>query len=415
MDEDGGSVIFDLYGNNNLTAHEGVDLDQSGLIGRSAFFQESNSGLTSERRASSLGIGGGSSKSVSIWIKPDESINGKNSCGIMDLGGHRSQEQFGIKYFGDPAFWMFDSWFGSVRIGADNDKLADGKFHLIVVTYNNEGHKLRTYLDGNFIMEDNLKTLNITDDNGLSIGIGSQGSFIGNIDEIGIWSRAISDSEVELLYNNGYGIHHPFEPKSGMFTDFRDGHKYKWVKIGTQVWMSENLAYLPSSVSPADFGSAINPYYYVYGYSGSNKGEAIATENYDIYGVLYNWTALVSNPDSSFDGTCPDGWHLPGESEWTELIDYLGSEGYAGGHLKEVGYDYWASPNEGADNSSGFTARAGGARFPDYGFVNMDSTTGFWLGEENGVYALLEWINTSSYVYAVNKDYGFYVRCVRDN
>lgn len=64
----------------------------------------------------------------------------------------------------------------------------------------------------------------------------------------------------------------------GSFVDTRDGHEYEWVKIGGQIWMAENLAYLPS-VSPPDKGSETERSYYVYGYEGFSVTEAKATDN----------------------------------------------------------------------------------------------------------------------------------------
>ncbi len=40
------------------------------------------------------------------------------------------------------------------------------------------------------------------------------------------------------------------EPTSGTFTDSRDGNTYGWTKIGDQVWMTENLRYLPNVFEP---------------------------------------------------------------------------------------------------------------------------------------------------------------------
>src|SRR5690554_1847166 len=137
------------------------------------------------------------------------------------------------------------------------------------------------------------------------------------------------------------------ETTSGTFIDSRDGNEYNWVQIGDQVWMVENLKYLPSVVGPGT-GSQTTPHYYVYGYDGTNVADAKATDNYATYGVLYNWTTAMN--------ACPDGWHLPSDAEWTELTDYLGGESVAGGKLKETGTTHWASPNTGATNETGFTA-----------------------------------------------------------
>lgn len=210
IDETSGTIINDAHSNNNCTVNSGVTINQAGIRGRAASFTSTSGGLTTGKKASALGIGGSLSKSVSIWIKPDASLNGLNSCGIVDLGSRSNQQQFGIKYYGAPAFWMFDSWYGTVRVGANDNKLADGEWHHIVVTYNSDGHKVRTYLDGQFVTEDATKTLNTGDTYGFSIGIGSQGKFVGLIDEVGLWSRPLTDNEVNQLYNSGSGLQYPF-------------------------------------------------------------------------------------------------------------------------------------------------------------------------------------------------------------
>ena len=72
-----------------------------------------------------------------------------------------------------------------------------------------------------------------------------------------------------------------------------DEKSYKTVKIGDQVWMAENLAYIPS-VSAAPSGSLTEKHYYVYNYNDIDVAVAKATEIYTTYGVLYNWQAAMN-------------------------------------------------------------------------------------------------------------------------
>ena len=203
------------------------------------------------------------------------------------------------------------------------------------------------------------------------------------------------------------------------FTDSRDGKVYKTVTIGEQVWMAENLAYLPSVVGPAT-ESYTDPYYYVYGYDGTSVATAKATTNYQTYGVLYNWPAALS--------ACPPGWHLPSDAEWKQLEMYLGitsaqadATGWRGtaegGKLKEEGTTHWDSPNTGATNTSGFTALPGGVRgggrFASIGIGGIR-----WSSTEDITEAA--WARTLTYdtslVYRGTflKANGYSVRCLRD-
>ena len=101
------------------------------------------------------------------------------------------------------------------------------------------------------------------------------------------------------------------EPKQnnsnyGYYTDPRDGYTYKTIKIGNQIWLAENLRYLPQ----------IGNGYYVYNYHGYDVQEAKETQKYKDYGVLYDMDAAKK--------ACPIGWHIPTDDEWKELERYLG-------------------------------------------------------------------------------------------
>jgi len=208
------------------------------------------------------------------------------------------------------------------------------------------------------------------------------------------------------------------------FTDIRDGNHYDVVTIGDQVWMAENLKYLPRVVGPGT-GSQTTPYYYVYGYNGTDVNEAKATGNYTTYGVLYNWPAAMnssasssSNP-SGVQGVCPAGWHMPSDAEWTELTDYLGGTTIAAGKLKETGTSHWIGPQaDVANNETGFSALPGGHRNPNGGFYIMGTRGYWWSATEssatNAWHRNMYFSYSSVYKSSEFKEVGFSVRCVRD-
>jgi len=207
------------------------------------------------------------------------------------------------------------------------------------------------------------------------------------------------------------------------FTDPRDNNHYNVVKIGNQIWMVENLKYLPSVVGPGT-GSQTTPHYYVYGYNGTNVTDAKATANYNTYGVLYNWPAAMNGAASSttnpsgVQGVCPTGWHVPSDAEWTELTDYLGGTSDAGGKLKETGTTHWNSPNTGATNETGFTALPGGYRSSSGTFSNIGNYGYWWSATEYSTdyawYRFMYYDFSDVIRYSLSKELGFSVRCLRD-
>lgn len=136
--------------------------------------------------------------------------------------------------------------------------------------------------------------------------------------------------------------------KGEILVDERDGKKYKTVKIGQQVWMAENLNH-------ALRGS------HCYKESASNCRK---------YGQLYRWTQAIE--------VCPDGWHLPSEDEFRELIENVGGKN-AGKSLKST--TGWAR-QDGKDcngtDEFGFSARAGGGSFFFCEDCHMTRHATFW-------------------------------------
>jgi uncharacterized protein (TIGR02145 family) len=208
----------------------------------------------------------------------------------------------------------------------------------------------------------------------------------------------------------------PFEASSGTFTDNRDGHIYKWVKIGNQIWMAENLAYVPYVCAP-DSQCGI----WIYGYNGQG---AYGT-NYHTYGCLYDWETAME--------VCPDGWHLPTDEEWMELERFLGMEERElywwacrglkeniAGQLAAIGDKIW-SENFIRTNKTNFSALPGGHRNNlgggNFYFNSINTISPFWTSSEsNQSYSISRTIFETGCIdrMEMNKYAGFYIRCIKN-
>jgi len=176
---------------------------------------------------------------------------------------------------------------------------------------------------------------------------------------------------------------------SGTFTDLRDGKNYKWVKIGDQIWMAENLNYSKVAWSRC---------------YEENKS------NCEIYGRLYDWKSAKT--------ACPTGWHLPSDEDWMKLIIFLGGESVAGGNVKETGASHWRFPNVKATNTSGFTALPGGMMDMDGIFYGLGTEAHFWSSYKNKAETAVEFQISQSdgeFRYSFQNVFHYLtVRCLKD-
>jgi uncharacterized protein (TIGR02145 family) len=171
--------------------------------------------------------------------------------------------------------------------------------------------------------------------------------------------------------------------ETGIFTDTRDGNRYKIVKIGNQFIMAENLAYKP------DLGN-----YCIYNNDPINVKK---------YGYLYDWETAQEVP--------PDGWHLPSNEEWETLHKFLGvSNLEVFNALKEGG-------------KSGFNALLSGLRNPYGEFFDLGGNANFWSSTvSHDEYGVSEWwcffcgddIHEGASLKCLLHDYELSVRLFRD-
>lgn len=260
-----------------------------------------------------------------------------------------------------------------------------------------------------------------TNDNKTSDGQGI-GSFTSILDDLTAsttyYVRAYATNSQGTAYGNEVTFTTTNIYTSGTFIDDRDSHEYKWVQIGEQTWMAENLAYLPS-VSPPDSIFYTDPFYYVYDYLGTEVNAAKSTANYSTCGVLYNWPAVST--------ACPEGWHLPRDDEWKQLEMALGmtqdqvdASGWRGAdqgtQMKTT--SGWIENGNGT-NSSGFSGPPGGCLLRNDHFGGLGYIGGWWSSTE--YFESKPWLRGLSYHYSsvsryyeVNEGDAYSVRCLRD-
>jgi uncharacterized protein (TIGR02145 family) len=208
-----------------------------------------------------------------------------------------------------------------------------------------------------------------------------------------------------------------------------DGNTYNTVQIGTQCWTKENLRvtkYSDGTSIPLDSsgGTAGNGLGQTWGSrtTGARTIYEHSASNLTTYGYLYNWYAAFD-----LKGLCPVGWHVPSDSEWIKIEDFLGGSIAANNKMKEKGSNYWLGTNVDVTNESGFTALPGGYRHPTgsgsaIGFDFLGRRTWYWsssgyfsVSEGNLGTSLNNNIDGLSFESGSIKKLGVSVRCIKDS
>jgi uncharacterized protein (TIGR02145 family) len=230
--------------------------------------------------------------------------------------------------------------------------------------------------------------------------------------------RAYAKNTKGISYGNQITFKTSLSPKVfntelnyGMMSDI-EGNIYKTIKIGNQVWMAENLktTKYKNGANIRYCGNWYNWWDSVHNWEGAlyTKYEN-NDEISEIYGYLYSYAAIGR-------GLAPEGWHIPSDNEWFELINYLGGEGNAGQMAKEVGLAHWLNPNLGANNISGFTGIPGGMFKQTY--LGMGILSAWWSAGHQRHYFILYNNRIDFQRFGTDyqgKDAGLSVRCIKNS
>ena len=201
-----------------------------------------------------------------------------------------------------------------------------------------------------------------------------------------------------------------------------DGNIYQTVKIGTQVWMAENLkttkynddAAIPNVTDASTWASLSTD-----AYCWFNNDEAYAKPQ---LGALYNWFAIENGK------LCPAGWHVPTDADFITMelsiglpqdqIDIWNWRGTdQGKQLKNT--TGWLAGENGS-NTSGYSAIPSGYRYyATGGYEGQGNIFYVWSSTvpsdvNTAIYRRLDGVQDGIYNAAALKRAGKSVRCGKD-
>ena len=255
-----------------------------------------------------------------------------------------------------------------------------------------------------------------TADNNTTNGTGT-GTFTSNLTNLEngtvYYYRAYATNSFGTSYGEQY---HFITPVADV-----DGNVYQTVKIGTQVWMAENLkttkynddSAIPNVTDATEWTGMTTP-----AYCWANNDEVTYKP---LYGALYNWYAVETG------NVCPTGWHVPTDAEFITLEMSLGMSEVDASGTEWRGTDQgkqmknttgWPEGHNGT-NTSGLMALPAGYRAYATGiYEGLGLITYWWtattLDDNIATYRRLDADNDMVYRSGTYKQAGKSIRCVKD-
>jgi|GEM_PF-2158561 len=236
FNEGSGSSTIDASGNGNTGTISGATWTTNGVFGNALSFDGSDDWV-SVSNSDSVNLHGSNEVSIEAWINP--SSGGVTWYGIVSKG---NGQQYAITLNSPNRYIHFETnQLDGGSCGAANT--ASGTIPLdewshVVAVY--DGSTKKVYINGIERASVSCSYRFASNTEALRIGQGNNGEYFkGLIDEVRIYNRALTQSEIQSRAK--YGLYRSptssgtYEPVSGLWDDFEDGDDSGWTH-GDGTW-----------------------------------------------------------------------------------------------------------------------------------------------------------------------------------
>ena len=214
LDESSGNAL-DAEGSNDLTVTGATQNDSEAIINTSYSFDGVNDFLV-DTTASGLPTTVGS---ISAWVRHDGSIS-QSEDSIIEMGNGGTTRILLRTKDADNIALFIDGTEAAIK---ENVITSNTWFH-VVVTWDTVNDLFVMYIDGSDVSATTLATGNPATVDEINIGSDHSDNQLwgGKLDEIGIWTKILTSSEVTSLYNSGNGLAYPFLEGTSMQINIGD-------------------------------------------------------------------------------------------------------------------------------------------------------------------------------------------------
>ena len=222
------------------------------------------------------------------------------------------------------------------------------------------------------------------------------GDYYYSTRDIGLYVRCMLKDDIPEMQNASYADVTSELQNTGDTMDMidtRDNNVYQITNINGTIWMTQNLRFTGTNLTPADSNVEANTTLSHSDLSNGNSyTQAELHDGGDIYGAWYNYAAATagtitgnSNTDNATQDICPAGWRLPSSEEFSNITN----------------------------NATEFNAITGGV-YKNGSLINNQFTT-WWSSDVSDATHryYLDNNGTALNVYGdATRDLGYHVRCV---